>query len=109
WRRARRLVGGRRVGGDGGGGFGGAELEDVLLVRRVDGHRVAPPAVPQDLLAALAAFAPVLHDVIREDRAELFNRQRVVASDTFQGRQQHAGRRRHGQAAFLRNVNRRLP
>ena len=58
-----------------------AELEDDLLVLRVDRHRVAHAAVPQDLLAALAALAPVADDVEGEDRAELLDRERVVAAD----------------------------
>ena len=50
------------------------ELEDHLLVLRVDRHRVAHPAVPQDLLAALASFRPVLDDVEGQDGAELLDR-----------------------------------
>ena len=45
---------------------------------------VTHPAVAQDLLAALAALAPVAHDIEGEDRTELFDRQRVVAADACQ-------------------------
>ena len=41
-------------------------------------------AVAQDLLAALAAFAPVGHYIEGEDGGELLDRERIVASDALQ-------------------------
>ena len=71
-----------------------AELENDGVVLRVDRHGVAHAAVAEDLLAALAAFAPVLDDVIGEDGAELLDRQRVVAADAFQLGDERARARR---------------
>ena len=75
----------------------------------MDGHRVTHPAVPKNLLAALAAFAPVADDVEGEDRAELLDRQGVVASDPRQGRQQDARLGRHRQAALRGDDRRGFP
>ena len=46
------------------------------------------PAVAQDLLAALAAFTPVCHDVERQDGTELFDRQGIVPADAGKLRDQ---------------------
>ena len=59
----------------------------------MDGHGVAHAAVPQDLLAPLAAFLPVANNIEGQDGAELLDGKRVVAADTVQvGDQQVKGR-----------------
>ena len=83
-RQADRAVGRGRVHANAVGRLVQSELEDDGVILRVDRHRVTHAAVAEDLLAALAAFAPVLDDVIREDGAELLDRQRVVAADALQ-------------------------
>ena len=98
-RQADRAVRRRRVHADAVRGLVQPELENDGVVLRVDRHGVAHAAVLQDLLAALAAFAPVLHDVIRQNRAELLDRQREVAADALQLGDQRARARRHGDAA----------
>jgi len=89
-RRADRAVRGRRVDHDPEGRFLQSELEDHRLVLRMYGHRVAHPAIFEDLLAALAALAPAVHDVVRKDRAQLFDGKRMVAADAFEPGQQLA-------------------
>ena len=71
-------------------GFFRPNCEDHVLVARVDRHRVAHPAVSEDLLAPLAALLPVADDIEGQDRTELLDRQRVVTSDARQFRDQHA-------------------
>ena len=83
-------------------GFLQAELENHLLVLRVDGHGVAHAAVAQDLFAALAAFPPVLDDIEGQDRAQLLDRQRVVAPDAVERRDQHPRLGRNRDAALSR-------
>ena len=95
----------RRVDADAIRGLVQAELEDDLLVARVDRHGVAHAAVAQDLLAALAAFAPVLDDVVREHGTELLDRERMVAADAFQLGEQRARPGRHLEADLLGDVD----
>ena len=49
----------------------------------MDRHGVSNAAVAQNLLAALASFTPVLDDVIRQDGAELLDRQRVISANAL--------------------------
>ena len=79
-----------------------AELQDDLVVLRVDRHGVAHAAVPQDLLAALAALAPVLDDVVRKHGAQLLDRQRIVAADAVERRDEHPRVGGHRDAALAR-------
>ena len=84
------------------------ELENDRVVLRVNGHGVTHAAVLQDLLAALTAFAPILHDVVGEHRAQLLDREREVAAHPLKLCDQRAGAGRHGEAAFLGDVDGRL-
>ena len=84
------------------------ELENHLIVLRMNGHRVAHSAVAQDLFAALAAFSPVLHDIVRKHRTQLLDRERVVAADSFERRHQHARLARNADAAFRGDRHGRL-
>ena len=104
-RQANRPVRGGRVHHDAERRLLEAELEDHRLVPRVDGHGVAHAAVAEDLLAPLAALPPVADDVEGEDRAELLDRERVVAADARQGRDEHARLGRHRQARLARHLD----
>ena len=73
----------------------GTELEDHGLVGRVDRHCVPEPSVAEDLLAPFAALAPVVHDVIGQHRAQLFDGQGKVAAAPTGLCNQCAGARRH--------------
>ena len=95
----------RRVDDDAEGRLVKAELEDDLVVLRVNRHRVAHAAIPEDLFAALAAFPPVFDDVVREHGAQLFDRQRIIAADAGERRDENARLRRHGDAALVRDIN----
>src|SRR5579864_4563241 len=80
------------------------EFENDLLVLRMDGHGVAHPAVPQDLLAALAALPPVPDYVIRKDRTELLDRQWKVTADALERGEQDPGAARDADTALVGNV-----
>ena len=80
---ADRAVRRRRVHHDPEGRLVQPELEDHVVVCRVDRHGVPHAAVAQHLLAALAAFAPVVDDEVGQDGAELLDRERVVATDAL--------------------------
>ena len=85
-----------------------SKCENDRVVLRVNRHGVTHAAVLQDLLAALAGVAPILYDVVRQDRAQLFDRQGKVSADARQFRNQRARARRHGDAALLGDVDGRL-
>src|SRR5262249_27427955 len=78
-----------------------AELQDHLIVLGVDRHRMTHSAVAQNLLAPLTTLAPVPHDIERQHRAELFDRQRVVAPDPLERRQEYAGVSWYSDAALF--------
>ena len=67
----------------------------------MDRHGVAHSAVAKDLFTPLTPLAPVLHHVVRQNRAELLDRQRIIAADAFERRQQHARIGRNADPAFL--------
>ena len=71
----------RRVHADAEGRLLQPELQDDVVVLRVDRHGVPHAAVPEDLDAALAPFPPVLDDIQRQHRAQLLDRERIVAAD----------------------------
>src|SRR5580765_144541 len=70
----------------------------------MDRHCVTHAAVAQNLLAALAALAPVAHYIEGEDRTELFDRERVVAAHAVQLRDQHASAGPDLESCLLRDV-----
>src|SRR5687767_16014098 len=84
-----------------------AELENDGVVLRMDRHGVTHAAVAQDVLAPLAAFAPVLDDVIRQHRTELLDREREVATHAPELSDQRACRGRNGDPYLLSNERRR--
>ena len=51
-----------------------SKLQDYFLVRGVDRHGVPHATVAKDLDTALTPFPPVLDDVERQNRTELFDR-----------------------------------
>ncbi len=91
----------RRVHTDPEGRLLEAELQDHIVILRMDRHRVAHSAIAQDLDATLAAFSPVLDDVPRQDRTQLFYRQGIVAADALQRRNQRTRSARYGDPDFL--------
>src|SRR5215510_6847305 len=49
------------------------ELEDDVLILRVNGHRVAHATVTQNLFAAFTSIAPILDNIEGQDRTELLD------------------------------------
>ena len=98
----------RRVDDDAERRFLETELQNDLLVPRMNRHRVAHAAISQNLLAAFASLTPVLHDVPRQDRGEFFNRERIIAPDSGERGNQHARCGRDADAGFLGNERLRV-
>src|SRR4030095_7398926 len=69
----------------------------------MNSHGVAHAAVAKDLLAPLASLPPILDHIERQDRTELFDRQRVVASNSVERRDQQSRAVRNTNTTLLSN------
>src|SRR6266498_1709517 len=74
----------------------------------MNGESVAHPPVGKNLFAPLTAFAPVTHDVIGENRRELFAGKRILTSHALQTNDEDSCILRHLKSRLIRDPLRGL-